>query len=369
MSRREAALAEAREAVEQRGLEALVCLFDGVHSYLEANPIFDLTGFKAMDEAAAIVDGDGVLLVVSPAWDADRARECAGSHVRVVAVDDVAGELASRLSGMAPVGVVGLGSVPRRLADAVAAAARETVAADDAVLGRQRPKDDEEIAKARRASEVAEQAYGVMLESLRPGVTEYELVARLDAEVTRLGGDDDFLLMSSAPSGRPVRAPSARRLEAGDVLNAEISPSVAGQFVQICRTAIVGPATSERREDYELLLTALRAGMDTARPGATVAEVVAAIDEPIVAAGFPQYTRPPHIRVRGHGQGIASLSPGDIVHDNDVVLEEGMVFTMHPNQPTPRSGYMMCGEPVIITTSGARALTRTPLRLFETGQE
>lgn len=369
MSRREAALAEAREVIKRMELDALVYLFDGVHSYLEANPVFDLTGFKAMDETAAIIDGDGVVLVVSPIWDAGRAREAAASHVRVAESDDVAGELASRLSGMARVGVVGLGSVPVRVADAVTGAAGAIVGADDDILGRQRPKDHEEFKKARRATEVAVQAYGVMLESLRPGVTEYELAARLDAEVTRLGGDDDFLLMSSGPVGQPVRPPSARRLEPGDVLNAEISPSVGGQFVQICRTAVLGQASTEQREDYDLLLTAFRNGLEAARPGTTVADVVAAIDKPTIEAGFPEYTRPPYIRVRGHGQGIASLSPGDIVHDNNVILEEGMVFTMHPNQPTPRSGYMMCGEPVVVTPSGARALTTTPLRLFETVKE
>lgn len=366
MSRCKAAVAEAREVAQGLGVDALVYLFDGVHSYTESNPLFDLTGFKAMDEAAAIVDGDGVVLLVTPSWDVGRARELAPSHTRVAACDDLAGELASRLDGRARVGVVGLGAVPQRIADAIAGATGEVVAADKDILGRQRPKDGEELEKARRASEVAERAYDAMLGLLRPGVTEYELVAGLDEEVARLGGDDDFLLMSSGPSGQPVRAPTARRLEPGDVLNAEISPSVGGQFVQICRTAVLGRATAQQREDYELLLTALRAGMEAARPGATVADVVAAIDRPTVEAGFPQYTRPPYIRVRGHGQGMGSISPGDIVHDNDVVLEEGMMFTMHPNQPTPASGYMMCGEPVIVTPSGARALTKTTLRLFET---
>ncbi len=34
-----------------------------------------------------------------------------------------------------------------------------------------------------------------------------------------------------------------------------------------------------------------------------------------------------------------------------------MVFVMHPNQYLPETGYLMCGEPVVITLEGARALS------------
>jgi hypothetical protein len=34
-----------------------------------------------------------------------------------------------------------------------------------------------------------------------------------------------------------------------------------------------------------------------------------------------------------------------------------MVFVMHPNQYLPETGYLMCGEPVVVTPEGAKALT------------
>jgi Xaa-Pro dipeptidase len=39
------------------------------------------------------------------------------------------------------------------------------------------------------------------------------------------------------------------------------------------------------------------------------------------------------------------------------VFEKNSVFVMHPNQYLPDTGYFMCGEPVIITDSGAQPLT------------
>ena len=63
------------------------------------------------------------------------------------------------------------------------------------------------------------------------------------------------------------------------------------------------------------------------------------------------------MRVRGHGLGITSDSPGDLTIDSEARLEDGMVFVMHPNQYLPETGYLMCGEPVVITPDGAKALS------------
>ena len=57
--------------------------------------------------------------------------------------------------------------------------------------------------------------------------------------------------------------------------------------------------------------------------------------------------------------------PGDVAPDNDIVLEEDMFFVIHPNQYLPETGYMMCGEPTLITATGAETLTRNMARLYE----
>ena len=64
------------------------------------------------------------------------------------------------------------------------------------------------------------------------------------------------------------------------------------------------------------------------------------------------------MRVRGHGLGITSDRPGDIVDTNTRVLESGMVFVMHPNQYIPESGYLMCGEPVVVTDTARERCRR-----------
>ena len=80
------------------------------------------------------------------------------------------------------------------------------------------------------------------------------------------------------------------------------------------------------------------------------------MNAPIIAAGYEAYTRPPYMRTRGHSMALGSMDP-EIAADSEQILHEGMVFVMHPNQYLPDTGYLMCGEPVIITQDGAQALT------------
>jgi hypothetical protein len=43
-----------------------------------------------------------------------------------------------------------------------------------------------------------------------------------------------------------------------------------------------------------------------------------------------------------------------------------MFFVLHPNQYLPETGYMMCGEPMLITPEGSRHLTQRTAFLAET---
>jgi len=40
------------------------------------------------------------------------------------------------------------------------------------------------------------------------------------------------------------------------------------------------------------------------------------------------------------------------------MLERDMVFMIHPNQYLPETGYLLCGEPVLLTEHGAEPLTQ-----------
>ena len=61
--------------------------------------------------------------------------------------------------------------------------------------------------------------------------------------------------------------------------------------------------------------------------------------------------------VAATGSASPRVRPGDVSLDNATVLEPGMLFMIHPNQYLPETGYLLCGEPVVIMPDGAEVLT------------
>ena len=48
-----------------------------------------------------------------------------------------------------------------------------------------------------------------------------------------------------------------------------------------------------------------------------------------------------------------------------ITLEADMFFVIHPNQYLPETGYLLCGEPVLITANGAEVLSEHRAALAE----
>ena len=123
---------------------------------------------------------------------------------------------------------------------------------------------------------------------------------------------------------------------------------------------MVGRAPEVFAEKYALLQQSFQNGMQAAVPGARVGDVVAAINANLIDAGYAEFCVPPHMRARGHGLGFGSIAPGDLSANSAAMIERDMVFVIHPNQYMPETGYMMCGDPVVITEAGARNLAAQP---------
>jgi Xaa-Pro aminopeptidase len=355
--------------MERLNLNYLVAYFNGIHSFLEANYVFLLSDFKSVGESMAILNREGkITLMTTPSWDGVRARFRTIVD-RVVATDHLLDTFQEFLLSVKPdpnqIGFIGLDTINKFYFSELSVYLNGCVKQVDSYLtDALATKSKKELARAKKAVEIAEQGYQKMLEVARPGIYEYELAAEVDHYVRALGADDNFMLMSASQHNQAVRPPGRRILEAGDIILAEISPSYEGQFIQICRTVVLGDAHKEvLTEKYNLLVEATKKGMEAAKPGVKMSEVYQAINQVIQERGYGAYCAPPYMRVRGHSLGLSSLQPGDVSKDNNTVLKENMLFIIHPNQYIPETGYLLCGETVVLTSKGAEPLTSRPLQL------
>ncbi|MGH6671646.1 MAG: M24 family metallopeptidase [Xanthobacteraceae bacterium] len=355
-------LGQAARHLQDRALDGLIAASNGLNNFLESNAVYVLSGVRPIGESAVVLDRDGrATLIVTPAWDGERAAALSATD-ETMATDDLAAALKDiaakyRLDSNRTISV-GLSLLGQGLVDRIESALGGLPKAEDE-LARDlaRVRTPEELKAAEHAAWIAERCYEHLLEFARPDLREFELAAELYCFTKELGAEDNFLLMSASQHNLAVRAAGERILDVGDVILSEITPCYRGQFAQICRTTVIGEPRPVLRRKYAILQNAMRAGLAAGGAGTSVAGLTRAINGVMVKAGYGDYCRPPYMRVRGHGLGITSDRPGDIVEANECLLESGMVFVMHPNQYLPESGYLMCGEPVVVTDHGARPLT------------
>ena len=359
LARRQAA---ARESVKAAGLDGLIAYGSGRHSFLASNPAWHLSGLRQLGPHMAFVapvDAEP-FLVVTPTWDRGRLAERSAFELIAVEPDaflatlqDMVDRRGFRKARFAVAG----GLQPRAVSEAWAKMFDDPIAPGDGIVSDlSRVRDEWSLACAREAAKIAEIGWRYALSIARPGLAEFVLAAEVEAFMRSLGAEDNFQLLSASQHNRAAHRPSHRLLERGDVVLGEITPAVEGEYVQICRTAVLGEPTELQRKAFALLDRALHGAMQAARPGARARDIVHVMNAPIIDAGYEPYTKPPYMRTRGHSMALGSMCP-EIAVNSDEVLLEGMMFVLHPNQYIPETGYMMCGEPVLVTKHGAQPLT------------
>jgi Xaa-Pro dipeptidase len=221
-------------------------------------------------------------------------------------------------------------------------------------------KTDPEIKKIQKAAAIADASYKNLINNLKPGIKEYEIVALVEYDIRRAHGEDNFqILASSSGDARAMHPPTNRTLMDGDLLITEISPQYEGYFAQICRSIVIGAVSDDRQKAHDILFRAQQNAMDEVQPGMTASDVAKIQNDVFRQEGFAEYVAEKYTRGRGHGIGLYIDEEPLIAEGNDFELKPGMVIMIHPNTYLPLSGYMVLGDPVLITEKGGERLSHS----------
>ncbi len=221
-------------------------------------------------------------------------------------------------------------------------------------------KDAAEIDALRKAGAAIDRVHARVGEWLRPGRTEAEVGADIEAAIVEEGHTGaDFVIVGSGPNGAsPHHALSDRVIEAGDVVVVDIGGPVAeGYNSDSTRTYAVGtPRDADVAATYAVLQEAQRAAVDAVRPGATAESIDAAARDVIAAAGFGDY----FIHRTGHGIGLDVHEEPYIVAGNDLPLEPGMAFSVEPGIYQAGRWGARIEDIVVVTADGVESMNNQP---------
>ncbi len=194
-----------------------------------------------------------------------------------------------------------------------------------------------------------------------PGVAERELAAILAADLRRHSdGPPAFEpLVSSGPRTAILHArPSARRMEAGDLLLVDAGATASGLAADMCRTIVVGdPQDGLQARAFAAVREALDAAIAAARPGDPASQVEDAARRVLESHGYPLR------HDVGHGVGLDVHESPRLAQDSTEVLAPGMVLAIEPGLYVAGWGGVRLEELVLVTAQGACRLTHLPVSL------
>jgi Xaa-Pro dipeptidase len=350
------------EAMTARGLDALLVYGNA----WQCDYLRYVAGFGILEgQGLALAERDGsTTLYLDSRLEVDRARaEAPGVAVvhaanLVAEVEAALDRIGNRQAGAAP-----FAFLPRKLvsSDAGQRLLDETAFLDDLLM----VKCQSELAAMRRAAHMADAGYDVFRRAARQGRADYELIAEVEAFYRRQGVDDNFMIIGvGGPEVRGMAPPSGKRLRQGDLVTTELTPCVDGYYAQICRTLVLGPASAEQTQCFNLYREALEAGIAAVRPGVRAADIARAENDVFRRHGLGDYVTSEYTRVRGHGLGLFPDTKPHLLEDVETIIEAGMTLIVHPNTYHPVVGYFVLGDALIVTPAGAEVLIRTPRALF-----
>lgn len=256
------------------------------------------------------------------------------------------------------------------LSEVTGAAVRPLADVIEAMLVRKSPAEIELI---RESGRWCAHAHRLLQEYSTPGATEAEASLRAGHEATlamlaELGESYGGGLSSSSGVSAGYRGQIGRRsawahavahnieLRPGDVLVTETSAPIWGYNAELERAMVIGPPTDEMRRLFDHTVASQQAAFAAIRPGATCADVDAAVMRYLEDHGLLPYWR----QHTGHGIGLRNHEAPFLDLGDHTVLEPGMVFTIEPGLYDDEIGGFRHSDTIVVTEDGHEVLTDYP---------
>jgi methionyl aminopeptidase len=195
----------------------------------------------------------------------------------------------------------------------------------------------EDFAGMRAAGRLAAETLDMIGEHVRPGVTTGELDRICHEFMEARGAVPAALNYRGYPKSVCISInhvvchgiPGERRLEAGDILNIDVTPILDGWYGDSSRMYCAGPPSTKARNLIEVTHEAMMRGIGAVKPGNTFGDIGHAIQAYVEAHRFSV--------VRdfcGHGVGRKFHEPPNVLHfgrpGEGPALKPGMFFTIEP---------------------------------------
>lgn len=224
-------------------------------------------------------------------------------------------------------------------------------------------KDENEIALAKKACKIGDDAFSYLMKVIKVGMTEAEAALELEYKMRKLGGEGvafDTILLSGTRTSMPHGIPSSKVIEHGDFVTIDFGTLYKGYRSDMTRTFVMGEATEKQKAVYASVLESQKVGVSAVKSGMIGSDVDGQVKEILVRDNYYEFSG----KGLGHGLGLDLHEQPFMNPICDLTLQEGCIVTIEPGVYIPGWGGVRIEDTVVVTHDGCEIITNTPKELL-----
>jgi Xaa-Pro aminopeptidase len=218
-------------------------------------------------------------------------------------------------------------------------------------------KEPAELAAMKKAAEITDEGVKTALETMKPGIREYELAAEMEHCMRKLGSEGtafDTIVASGARSAFPHGGCTDKKIREGEFIVIDVGAKYGNYRADITRTYMVGKPTPKQKKMYDVVSEAQQKAFEKIRVGVRNRDVDAAARKVIEKAGFGQY----FVHGLGHGVGLDVHEAPTLNAESKERLKVGNVVTDEPGIYIVGYGGVRIEDTVLVSTNKPEKLTK-----------
>lgn len=224
-------------------------------------------------------------------------------------------------------------------------------------------KTQTEIDTLIEAGNWADVAFEIGFSAIKDGVTEQEIVAEIEYQLKRKGISQmsfDTTVLVGEHAASPHGIPNHTLVKSNELVLFDLGVLWQGYCSDATRTVAYKEPTAFQEKIYSIVLEAQLAAEKAVKPGIKASELDAIAREIISSYGYEEAFN----HRLGHGIGTSIHEYPSLVEGNDLVLEEGMCFSIEPGIYLPERVGVRIEDCYCVTKDGCQAFTKTSKELL-----
>lgn len=238
----------------------------------------------------------------------------------------------------------------------------EVVDAKDVLANIRVIKDKKEYTLLKQASELADFGVETGVRAIQEGKSELEIIAEIEYALKKKGIREmsfQTMVLSGSKTASPHGNPGLDKIKTGDLVLFDLGVVHEGYCSDITRTVAYKQINEQQKNIYQTVLEAQKKAIQAANVEDAAGKMDQTARSYISENGYGDY----FTHRIGHGIGVDVHEYPSLTATNDLVLKEGMSFTIEPGIYYPGVGGVRIEDALFMTKKGAEVLNKYPKEL------